>query len=373
MNMMFSSDYAVSKYSMFAFALKRLSQKENTMKYRHVLLTRFGEPADVFQMVEDDLPEPGEGQVRVKILATGVAYADVMMRHGVYPGAPALPFTPGYDMVGEIDAVGPGVTTFSPGQMVTALTFFGSYSQYICLSATDLVVVPEGVNPVEASCLPLNYFTAYQLLHRIANLKTGQRILVYGAAGGVGTALLQLGTLAGLQVYGTASASKQELITQLGATPLDYKKEDVVARVRSLTGDGVDAVFDGIGGAHLTQSFQTLRRGGQLISFGLSSIPAGITLTNALVRFMVPHLLHVTLLSALPNGKRASMYTLSAQINKKHPKRIQEDLGVLLEMLSQGKIAPIIGKRLPPQEVATAHELLEHGQVQGKLVLLPNS
>ncbi len=218
------------------FALKRLSQKEETMKYRHVLLTRFGEPAEAFQMVEDDLPEPGEGQVRVKILATGVAYADVMMRRGVYPGMPRLPFTPGYDMVGVIDAVGLGGRAFSPGQLVVALTVFGSYSQYICLSAEDVVVVPEGVDPVEASCLPLNYFTAYRMLHRIARVKPGERVLVYGAAGGVGTALLQLGSLAGLQVYGTASSSKQELLTQLGATPLDYTREDVVARVRALTG-----------------------------------------------------------------------------------------------------------------------------------------
>jgi len=146
-----------------------------------------------------------------------------------------------------------------------------------------------------------------------------------------------------------------------------------VARVRELTGGGVDAVFDGIGSAHIVQSFQTLRKGGLLVSYGVSSVPTGITLTSALVRFMVPHLLRVTLLSALPNGKRANMYTLSAQIKKKHPERIQQGLGVLLELLSQGKITPIIGKRLPLQGVATAHELLERGQVQGKLVLLPNS
>ena len=341
------------------------------MKYRHVLLTRFGEPADAFQMVEDDLPEPGEGQVRVKILATGVAYADVMMRRGVYLGSPALPFTPGYDMAGVIDAIGSGVRAFSPGQIVIALTVFGSYSQYSCLSAQDLVNVPEGVDPVEASCLPLNYLTAYQLLHRIARVKPGQSILIYGAAGGLGTALLQLGKLFGLQVYGTASTSKQELVTQLGATPLDYKKEDVVVRVCTLTGGGVDAVFDGIGGAHLTQSFQTLRRGGLLVSYGISTIPAGINLTGALIRFMLPHLLRTTLLSALPNGKRVSTY-LVGQIKKKHPDWIREDLGVLLELLSQGKISPIIGKRLPLPKVAAAHELLEQGQVQGKLVLLPN-
>ncbi len=338
------------------------------MKYRHVLLTRFGEPADAFQMVEDDLPEPGEGQVRVKILAAGVGFTDVMMRRGVNPEAPRLPFTPGYDMVGVIDALGSGIRTFSTGQMVAALTTVGGYSQYICLSTEYLVVVPEGVDPVEASCLPLNYLTAYQLLHRDAKVKPGKRILVYGAAGGIGTALLQLGRLAGLQVYGTASSSKQELVTQLGATPLDYKKEDVVARVHALTGGGVDAVFDGIGGAHLTQSFQTLRRGGRLISYGLSSIPPGVNLPGAIVRFMVPHVFRIALLSALPNGKRVIL----GGIKKKHPEWIREDLGVLLDMLSQGKITPIISKRLPLEEVAVAHELLEQGQVQGKLVLLPN-
>ena len=342
------------------------------MKYHHVLLTRFGEPAEAFQIVEDDLPEPGEGQVRVKVLATGVAYADVMMRRGVYPGAPAIPFTPGHDMVGVIDTVGLGVRTFSPGQMVAALTFYGSYSQYINLPMEELVVVPEGVDPIEASCLPLNYFTAYRLLHHIAKVKAGQSILVYGAAGGVGTALLQLGRLAGLRVYGVASSSKQELLTESGAIPVDYTKEDVVARVRALTEGGVDVVFDGIGGTHLTQSFQTLRKGGLLVSYGISSIPAGVTLTTALVRFMLPHLFRVALLSALPNGKRAGMYTLSRDIQK-HPEQIREDMELLLTLLSQHKIAPIIGKRLPLQKVAIAHELLEHGQIQGKIVLLPNS
>ena len=341
------------------------------MKYRHVLLTRFGEPAEAFQLVEDDLPEPGKGQVRVKILAAGVAYADVMMRQGVYPEMPRLPFTPGYDMVGIIDAIGPEIQGFSVGQIVAALTTFGSYSQYICLSTEYLVPVPAGVDLIEASCLPLNYLTAYQLLHRVARVSTGERILVYGAAGGVGTALLQLGKLAGLQVYGVASSSKQELVAQLGATPLDYKQEDIVARVHALTEDGVDAVFDGIGGAHLTQSFQTLRRGGQLIAFGLSSIPAGVTLAGAMMRFMVPHILRVTLLSALPNGRTVILNNMGST-KKRHPDWIREDLAVLLQLLAQHKFTPIVSKRLPLQDVALAHKLLEHGQVQGKLVLLSN-
>jgi NADPH:quinone reductase-like Zn-dependent oxidoreductase len=352
-----------------------LYQKENAMKYSHVLLTQFGKPADAFRIAEDDLPEPGEGQVRVKILAAGVAFADVMMRRGIYPGLPPLPFTPGYDMVGMIDAVGLGVRALSLGQMVAALTVFGSYSQYICLPAGELVVVPVDVDPAEASCLILNYVTAYQMLHRVAKVTSGKSILVHGAAGGVGTALLQLGALAGLQVYGTASTSKQELVKSLGAIPIDYGKEDVVARVRALTG-GVDGVFDGIGGAHLTQSYQALGKGGQLVSYGISSgissLPPGTNFTGAVVRFIVPHLLRIALLSALPDGKKVSIYDLGGQIIKKHPEWIREDLGVLLDLLVQGKIAPIIARRLPLQDVASAHELLEHAKVEGKLILLPN-
>jgi NADPH:quinone reductase-like Zn-dependent oxidoreductase len=344
---------------------------EGAMKYRHVLLTRFAEPEQAFQIVEDDLFEPGRGQVRVKILATGLAYADVMMRKGFYPGMPRLPFTPGYDMVGIVDAVGPDIHDFSVGQMVAALTVFGSYSQYICLSTEFLVPVPSGVDPVEASNLPLNYVTAYQLLHRVARVKAGERILVYGAAGGVGTALLQLGKLAGLQVYGVASSSKQDLVMQLGAVPLDYKQEDIVERVRALTGDGVDAVFDAIGGAHLTQSFRTLRKGGRLVSFGMSSIPAGTSTPVALVRYVLPLLLRLVWWSVLPNARKA-VFSDMGTTRKRHPAWIREDLAILLGLLAEGKIAPIIGKRLPLEDVVLAHMLLEHGQVEGKLVLLPN-
>ncbi len=344
------------------------------MDYRHVLLTRFGEPAEAFQIVEDALPEPSVGEVRIKVLATGVAHADVMMRRGSYPGMPALPFTPGYDVVGIIDAVGAGVSKLAPGQMVTALTVFGGYSQYICLLARNLLVVPEGVDPIEASCLPLNYLTAYRLLHDIARVKAGQRILVYAAAGGVGTALLQLGKVAGLQVYGVASTSKQEIVEQSGGVPIDYRQEDVVARVHALTGDGVDVAFDAVGGVHLDEAVRTLRRGGRLVSYGFSALPLDIPFTSALLRFIVPHLLRLALWSLLPNGRRVSLYTLSTRVARgRQPEWIRRNLSLLLDLLAQGKIAPVIAQRLPLEKVAFAHELLEHGQVQGKLVLLPDA
>src|SRR5690242_10464641 len=190
------------------------------MKYQHVVVERTGEP-EVLRVVEDELPEPGAGQARVKILAADVSFSDVNMRRGRYPGAPKPPFTPGYAMVGRVDQLGPATaagrepSALAVGQMVAALTFYGSYSQYLFLPIEQLVPVPAGADPAKAVCLVLNYVTAYQMLHRVARVAEGQRILVHGAAGGVGTAFLELGRLAGLQIYGTASKPKHPLVARL--------------------------------------------------------------------------------------------------------------------------------------------------------------
>jgi NADPH:quinone reductase-like Zn-dependent oxidoreductase len=172
-----------------------------------VVITAQGGP-DVLKYVEDDLPVPGPGQVRVKNLASGVAYADVLMRHGLYPGIPPFPFAPGYDIVGDVDALGSDVAQFSVGQRVAALTMIGGYAQYTLVPAAHLVPVPAQLDPAEAVSLVLNYVTAYQMLHRFANLRESQRLLVHGAAGGVGTAALQLGKIAGLVMFGTASEQR---------------------------------------------------------------------------------------------------------------------------------------------------------------------
>src|SRR5919112_674183 len=240
------------------------------MKQKQVLLTKKGGP-EVLEVVEREVPEPGPGEARVKVLATGVAFADVMMRHGLYPGVPEFPFTPGYDLVGEVEDLGPGVSAVAVGQRVAALTQIGAHAQYVSLPAEELVRVPADVDAAEAASLPLNYVTAHQMLFRVARVRPGERILVHGAAGGVGTALLQLGGLQGLEMYGTASAGKHDLVSGLGATPIDYKAEDFVERVRALTGDGMDAVFDHIGGVHVARSFATLHRGPRLLPYGLSS------------------------------------------------------------------------------------------------------
>src|SRR6266849_1500947 len=178
------------------------------MKYQRIVATRRGQP-EVLQTIEDDLPEPAAGEVRVKVLASGVAFGDVIYRT-VFRGH--MLATPGYDIVGTADKLGAGVTTLAIGQVVAALPVRGGYAEYINIAATELVPVPDGLDPAEAVSMVLNYVTAYQLLHRVAHVKKGQRILIHGAAGGVGTALLQLGRLAEVEMYGTASKRKHQII-----------------------------------------------------------------------------------------------------------------------------------------------------------------
>ena len=334
---------------------------------KKVLLTQKGEPQEALHVVETEIPEPTTGQVRIKVLASGVAFADVMMRRGTYVGVPKMPFTPGYDICGVVDKQGPGASKFHIGQSVVALTVYQGNAQYVCLDEKILVPVPEGVDPAEATSIVLNYITAYQMLHRVAQVKPGERILIHGAAGGVGTALLQLGKLAGVQMYGTASRTKHQLLEQYGATPIDYKAEDFVKRILTLTGDGIDAVFDPIGGVHLRQSFKTLRKGGRLVAYGVSS---AVTQGSNMAKFLAQSLAMVGLIqwwSLLPNGKHASLYQIA-----QHPEWLQEDLAILLALLAEGKIKPVIAQRLPLEQIAYAHELLETSQVEGKIVMLPN-
>ena len=331
-------------------------------KNGRMVVTAFGGP-EVLKYVEEDLPAPGRGEVRVKVLAAGIAFADVLMRRGLYPGTPQPPFTPGYDLVGEIDALGEGVTQFALGQRVGALTVRGAYSRFAIVPAELLVGVPDGLDPAEAVCLILNYVTAYQMLHRIAKLSAGQRILIHGAGGGVGTALLQLGALHGLTMYGTASTSKQDAIALAGGIPIDYTSEDFSRRVRQLSPEGVHAVFDPVGGTNWWRSYRLLRRGGALVCYGMSTAIEHGKIAGA------GSFLLMGILKSIPDGRRCVWYSVATSRNDR-PDWFRADLKSLFDLLSQRKIQPVIALRLPLREAAQANELIEHAKVTGKIVLL---
>lgn len=329
------------------------------MKYKRVIVSHYGGP-EVLQVIEDELPEPQPNEVRVKVLAAGVAWGDILKRRGL--GA-RLPFTPGYDIVGLVDKVGTSVLSIDVGQTVAALPVVGGYAEFLFLPASELVQVPAGLDPAEVVCLIMNYVVAYQLLHRAACVKPGERILVHSAAGGVGTALLQLGRLSKLEMYGTASYSKHETLTNLGTTPIDYKTENFVKRVKSLTGDGVDVVFDPIGGTHTWQSYQTLRKGGRLIVYGAHTV-----VEEGMLKLVFGSTLS-WFLNLLPDQRAIMNYSITRP-KYSLPAWCRSDLVELLSLLEQGKIKPIIAEKIPLIDAVRAHELLEKGTVNGKLVLV---
>jgi NADPH2:quinone reductase len=336
-----------------------------SVKNHRVVVSRHGGP-DVLQLVEEELPEPQAGEVRVKVLAAGVSAYDLMFRSsGMFPGTPRVPFTLGEDIVGLVDKTGKGVVDLETGQMVAGPTFSlglgGGYAQFVCLPESELVPVPPGVDPAEAVCLVINYLTAHMAMHRTAGVKPGERILVQGAAGGVGTALLELGRLAGLEMYGTASSYNHDLVSALGATPIDYRSENVTERIRALTGEGVDVVFDPIGGAgQLRRSNQALRKGGRLVWFGVAAAKEDG------FRIIPLTLLTVGLLRVLPTGKQL---LLTPDLSKDNA-WIRKTLAELLDLLAQGKLKPVVADRIPLNKAALAHELLERGGYAGKVVLV---
>jgi NADPH:quinone reductase len=329
---------------------------------RVVQLRHFGSP-DELEVVDAPLPRAGRGEVRIRVLASSVEYTDVTIRRHVYPWVRRRPpFVMSYDVVGEIDQLGDGVSGFQLGDRVAEMTVLGSNAAYRTLRADHLARVPAGVDAAEAATLILSWTTAYQLLHRLARVQRGQRVLVQGAAGAVGQALLALGRMAGLELWGTARGEHAALIRELGATPIDYQSEDFT---RALPG-GFDVVFDGIGEDGFRRSFAALKRGGLLCAYGYT---AGVQARRRMLTMLL-WVARLYLWRWLPGGKRARGYSINV-MRALHPAWFREDLERLFGMLATRTIRPRIAERISFDEVAEAHRRLEAGGLEGKLVLSP--
>lgn len=330
------------------------------MKYKSVVATQRGGP-EVLRVVENELRPPSPGEARVKILATQVSAPDVSCRYGTTPFAPRTPFVPGYAIVGTVDALGeprrPSDTS-AVGDRVAALTVFGGYAEYIYRDQKELIPTPATLDPAQAVTLVMNYLVAYQTLHRTAKVQAGNKVLIVGASGGIGTAYLQLGRLAGLKMYGIASKSKHPILLEYGATPIDYRTQDFVAVIRQAEPEGLDAVFDGMGEAYIQGGFALLRRGGVWVGYANPGSNAGT----------VRLLSRVVLYNLLPNGKFARYYGTGASRINRRP--FLEDWAALFKLLEEGKIKPVIMETFPILEAARANALLESGQVVGNIVLL---
>jgi NADPH:quinone reductase-like Zn-dependent oxidoreductase len=344
------------------------------MRYARVIVAHYGGP-DALRVVEEECPEPKTGEVRVRMLAAGVSMPDIMAREGLHPETPTVPYTPGWDLVGEVERIGKGVSGAESGQIVAAMPIHGAYAEFVCLPQSELVPVPPGLDCAKAVSLILNYVTAYQMLHRSANVKPGQRVLFHGASGGVGTALLQLGRLAKLEMYGTCSSRGAPAVSELGGVPIDYQRQDVAEEIRRRTREGVDAVFDPIGGPHLWQSRDALRPGGRVVGYGNTTALRGEGLGSA--RSGRRNRLHGVPIYALyiaggwllPGRKRIVPYSIQT-LKRLKPALFRQDLMALLDLLRQEEIQPLIAQRFPLAEARQAQELLGKGGVIGKIVLM---
>jgi len=342
------------------------------MKNEKVIVKRPGGPEEL-QVISERMPEPPAGEYRVKILAAGVSYADLLMREGVHPETPSVPFTPGWDLVGEVEKAGDGCSVYKPGQMVAALPVVGGYAQYICLPEKELVPVPDGMDPADAVSLVLNYVTAYQMMHRSAKARQDQRALIHAATGGVGSALLQLGQVVGLEMYGTASSRNHDLVTGLGSIPIDYRQVDFVEEILRLTGDGVDVVFDGVGRGHVWHSYRALRPGGRVISYGLTStLNKGLLAHGGRGRIRGQPIIaaQIALSHLIPDRKRITLYSIQT-LKRIKPSYFRKDLSTLFSLLDGRKIRPVIAAQFPLKEACQAHEMLAKG-VRGKVILKCN-
>ena len=329
------------------------------------------------RLVRRALPAPAAGQALVRVESTAVSFAESAMRRGRYYGQPPFPFVPGYDLVGIVEAVGPGVEPALLGRRVAALTKTGGWTTAALLTAADLVEVPDGIGPDEAETVIVNGLTAYQMLHRSAKVRAGQTVLVTGAAGGVGSVLVQLAREAGARVIGTASPRHHEALRALGVEPIDYRDPELAARVRELAPDGVDAVFDHLGGASVSLSYRLLNRTGTLVSY---SIAAALDGTRPILLDFLPLLAKLAFWNHLPTHKHASFYDIWAGAGKPDSAkreafraRLRTDLTHVFGLLRDGVLTAKIAARFPLSEAAEAMELAESSgrTAVGKIILAP--
>lgn len=342
------------------------------MSWQHLGISRFGGP-EVLQMVEEvRIPEPGAGEVRIKVLAAGTGFTDTMIRRGRYPDFKGpLPFTPGYEIVGVVEKTGEGAPAGLEGAMVADLCVVGGYAQYAIRPARFLVPVPEGIDPTEAVCIPLAYLTAFQMLTRLRTLKAGSTILVIGASGTVGTALLDLARHLGLKAIGTSSAANLAVIERYGAESIDYHAGDFVNAVRLLTpgSTGVAIAFDAIGGSHFGRSFACLAPHGLLVGYGSQTMAVGreslIAAGLGLARLKL-----WSALSFLFSGRSAAFYSITAR-RSVHPEEFKDDMATLFQLLRAGAIRPVVIDRLPLAAASEVHARIDKGGLGGKIVLVP--
>jgi NADPH:quinone reductase-like Zn-dependent oxidoreductase len=335
---------------------------------RQAIITRHGSP-DVFELRESADPTPGAGEVRIRVRAAGVNFADVLARLGLYPDAPKPPVVVGYEVAGHVDAVGPGVPRITEGDRVVALTKFGGYSDTVVVPAVQAFHLPASLSDAEAAAVPVTYITAALALYKMAALSPGETVLVHNAGGGVGIAATQLAHLRRAVVIGTASTAKHAALRSFGVEhPLDYRHGNVMAEVKNLTrGRGVDVILDPIGGKSFAESYRMLAPLGRMVIFGLSAAAPGET-RNLWRAFRAwrqsPRFDPMSLIN-----RNRGVFGLHVGHLWQERQAIMPIVDMLVSELSAGRLAPVVARTFPLAQAAEAHRYLQARLNIGKVVL----
>ena len=335
---------------------------------RAIVIPRHGGP-EVLRVEERPDPVPGPGEIAVRVRASGINFADLMARMGLYPDAPPPPCVVGYEVAGDVLALGRGVAGPAPGTRVLAPTLFGGYAEQVVVPAISVIPLPDGASYAEGAAIPVNYGTAYHLLHHMGALKPGESVFVQAAAGGVGLAVADLVAAVGARLIGVASASKHEFLRARGVTDLIGRDEPVAAAVRRLTGGrGVDVWLDSEGGAGLEEAYRLLAPGGRLLCFGVSSMVGGERrdyLRAALEYLRMPRFGPVKLMNDNKGVLGVNMNTLA----KADPALYGAHMHALMAMWAKGQLRPHVDAEFAPEQAGEAHRFLHERKNKGKVVI----
>jgi NADPH:quinone reductase-like Zn-dependent oxidoreductase len=335
---------------------------------RALTITRYGGP-DVLEVRTLPDPVPGPGQVLIRVARAGLNFADVSARVGLYPDAPKPPVVVGYEVSGTVEALGQGVTAPGVGTQVLALTRFGGQATHAVTDARGVVPLPKGMTLDQAAALPVNYFTAHHLLHRVGGVKPGRTVLVHMAAGGVGLAVIQLArAVGGVTLYGTASAAKHALLREAGLQhPIDYRTTDWVAEVKRLTnGRGVDLILDALGGADTARGYDCLAPVGHLACFGFANLVSGTTRNWPKVLWQLTKMRRWGPLQLMNDNRTVSGVNLGHLFGE--VALLQETMRALLQLFEEGRVAPRVDRVFPLAEGPAAHRFLQERRNVGKVL-----
>jgi NADPH:quinone reductase-like Zn-dependent oxidoreductase len=337
---------------------------------RQVVITKAG-PPEVLQVLESPDPSAGPGTVRIRVKAAGINFADLMARLGLYPDAPKIPCVVGYEVSGVIDEVGPGTNGFAVGDRVFGMTRFGGYSDTVVMPAMQAFRMPDKMSFEEAAALPVVYLTAHHMLLYTGSLRPGMKVLIHGAAGGVGLAAVDLLRGHECEIIGTASPGKHDFLRERGVQHCVDSTGDVFPAVRALVGgDGkLDLVCDSIGGATWKANYDLVRAGGRLVCYGVSSLAPGQRRSLwSLVKFVfgIKWWSAIALMNANKTVTGINMYPMFDHLDVVRPQ-----FESLLRMYEAGKLHPFVDKTFAFADAPAAHRYLHDRKARGKLLLVP--